>query len=235
MITGLFFIILGSYNNLLFFSDIQFSLNLGWSLFFAYVAGIALIIIGATFIGRTINLNTSLSLKPYSTFGLALLTIGIFNHIIDNLLSTLQIEYSFSLHSLIVGLLGKASWFSPLGWIIGFAGWLILFICYIIKKVNIKSSIFSNILFYILSVGAIITFILTLFELSMPFLSYETKLFLYAPLRFYFIYIYPIGVSSLSFGWAIITSVHLNKSPSLFLILYITFLLSIGIILLIPI
>lgn len=225
------------YGGLLVLYDLEFAFSVGWLLFFAYVVGIALAIIGVTFRMRSVGLSPQPFRKTYLIAGLSLLTISIFGHIFDFLIGALNVTYPYALHSLLVRLFitARLGWLSPLLWSVGFVGWLLLFMGHTAWSKSLGSSNLLKWSHYVLALGAIFIFISVLFEVLPAFLPLGVSSLLCEPITIYFAFAYPLGVLGLTFGWATITSIHLSKHTFLFPTLYAAFLVTMAALFSIPV
>jgi|GEM_PF-3445863 len=225
---GVFLIAIYSYNNILIIYNTEFTINIRWLLFSAYIIGIPLTIIGTTFRMRSVNTSVSSLRRQYMVIGLSLLTISIFCYILSILIGALNIEYPYAVHSFLLRIFittHVGAWLSPLAWFIGFTGWFVLFMNHTVWLKSYGSYNLFKVSYYILAFGAVIILISGLSVILLPFLPSEARSLLYNPLLSYYTYVHPFGILGLTFGWATITSIHLNKSSVLLLSLYIAFLI----------
>lgn len=237
-IIGAFLIAVYGYSTLLALFAFELAISLRWLLFLAYLVGIGLVIIGVTFYRHSAEFITLALPKPYLILGLALLTASILGHIFDTLKLGLSLEYPFSLHSFLVGLLRGRSFSSPVTEVLGITGALVLFLGRGACSKFLRTSCLFRVSNYVLALGAITSLMSISLTISEPLLLSEPWFPFSAPLNVYLVFyanVHSLGVFGLTFGWASLTPIHLNKYRFLVPTLYAAFLVTMAVLLLIPI
>jgi|SRR5208283_4718147 len=205
-----------------------------WPLNLCYISGIAVAIVGVTFRVRSTRLRILPIRKSYLAIGLALLTVTVLGLIFGDVALSNNLTSAYAGPSLLVRLLSRAWWFSPLLYSIGFCACLILFFGHKAFLKTAWSSSLNRWAFYALVTGAIIMFadgLLAMILLPPLGLSFSTSALIASHLTYFYVFVVPFGILCLIFGWGTLTSTFLNKRPFLFPTLYAAFLIATAVLL----
>jgi len=231
-------IILNNYSVLFVLFNVELRYGLLWSLYIASIIGIALIIAGST--SHHLNRQTAqIPLKSILFIGFVMLTFSIFGNVLVDLSYVLRILYLHIPNSLLTLFFTRATWLSEIVGLAGVVGWVTIVTRNRIRPIGYNNSRSLSIVFYALSIGAVITFIFLMvnatLKIILPILSSEILMSIYTPLQYAYAFVQPLGKVLLSAGWAIIVPTFFRKPKYIILMIYSTFLAICTILLLIPI
>lgn len=164
-----------------------------------------------------------------------MLTISVFGNVLINLSRVLKIAYLHLPNSLLISFLARSWWLPEIIWLVGFAGWLILFSANRIRPMGFSDSDLLSMASDVLGIGAAIVLIFSIFRIVLPYFSPEMIVFLYYPLQYLYVLIYPLGEVLLFFGWAVLSTVFFQKPKFIILMIYLIFITVSAIVLLMPI